>query len=232
MEEVGAGGAGSSDCGGGGGYSGGTEQSCIYNATNGLAGKNENIYAQYVAGSGYFIGAVGVSRNGINREKVAFGGLCGQGVMEDLSHIAGSGGTAGKGGTISKSENSKVYAFNGNLYTDGTAYNNGINQCPIYAQLGIVVEKYGYEKFGGHVIDSAFQMRKISDSSKMVKSGYSNDLYNEGNFKDNKIRNFNSILGIDNKYLSNVDMSKLGVGSGAGYIEVSNGTYKVDSKLN
>ena len=32
-----------------------------------------------------------------------------------------------------------------------------------------------------------------------------------------------------NYLLSNVDMSKQGIGSGAGYIEVSNGTYLIDT---
>ena len=33
-------------------------------------------------------------------------------------------------------------------------------------------------------------------------------------------------------FLTNVDMSKQGIGSGAGYIEVSNGTYTVDASMN
>lgn len=35
-----------------------------------------------------------------------------------------------------------------------------------------------------------------------------------------------------NVILQNVDMSKQGIGSGAGYIELSNGTYTVDASMN
>ena len=35
-----------------------------------------------------------------------------------------------------------------------------------------------------------------------------------------------------NYLLNNVDMSTQGIGSGAGYIEISNGTYIVDNSMN
>ena len=65
------------------------------------------------------------------------------------------------------------------------------------------------------------------------KSGYVNTLYNIDNkYILKKIENINIMLGLTGNPLSNVDMSTQGIGSGAGYIEVSNGTYTIDSNLN
>ena len=45
------------------------------------------------------------------------------------------------------------------------------------------------------------------------------------NTLNNQKLDINNILKVQGNPLSNVDMSKQGVGSGAGYIEVSNGTF-------
>ena len=66
------------------------------------------------------------------------------GIPPEYSHVSGSGGSAGQGGIIFCSEKAKIYDFNGNLYSDGTDYQKGINQCPIYAQAGVIVAKYKY----------------------------------------------------------------------------------------
>ena len=154
----GAGGAGGTCCAGGGGYSGGggdgytgqENQSTNGNTGSGVEGgtnggpsiRVKNNFLMLLGGSGY------------NQEKVSefsaklaekidylYGGMGGV-HSSDGGHIAGNGGIAGKGGIVKVSENAKVYAYNGNKYTDGTPYNNGINQTIIYGQNGIVHEKY------------------------------------------------------------------------------------------
>ena len=94
------------------------------------------------------------------------GGLPGGG------HSGGSGGTAGNGGIVIVSDTAKVYAYNGNKYTDGTDYEQGKNQLEIYGQNGIVNKKWN--------VDSA-QWNKVvftveSEASSIEKSGYINKL--------------------------------------------------------
>jgi hypothetical protein len=60
----------------------------------------------------------------------------------------------------------------------------------------------------------------------LTLTGYINRIYMENaTFASNKELTMNYLL-------TNVDMSTQGVGSGAGYVEVSNGTYTVDSSMN
>ena len=75
---------------------------------------------------------------------------------------------------------------------------------------------------------SKIKVESTIPQSTISLSGYKNDMYStDSNFSANKIININTILGITGNPLISVDMSKQGVGSGAGYIEVSNGTYTV-----
>lgn len=125
-------GAGGTCCAGGGGYTGGSGDSCDIKSNNGNAGYD--LGNEKLAGGGYLSGANGIDKNSIDRANVMFGGAFNQGSYEDLTHKSGSGGTAGKGGNVKVSDNSKIYAYNGNIYSDGTDYENGFNQCPIYLQ--------------------------------------------------------------------------------------------------
>ena len=135
------------------------------------------------------------------------------------------GGNAGAGGNIKVSSNSKIYAYNGNLYTDGTDYENGLNQCPIYLQAGIVTAKYNYNsEYGGPESYKLFELILISNQSITEKSGYKNNKYDSIETSKKYVTK--------NSVLTNIDMSYQGVGSGAGYTEVSNGTYTSDSSMN
>ena len=87
------------------------------------------------------------------------GGIGGIGSTQNLSHRAGDGGTAGCGGIVKSSTNSKVYAYNGNMYTDGTDYEDGENECPIYCQAGVILAKYDYN------LDSVVDGSWISNAS-------------------------------------------------------------------
>ena len=235
----GAGGAGSTCCAGAGGYTGGTGDYGDEAASNGLAGFNGGKATLLEAGGGYFLGGEGISNgNNLNRATLVYGGFANQGahgsltgIPPEYSHMSGSGGQAGNGGNVKVSSSAKIYAFNGNLFTDGTDYQNGINQCPIYSQLGVKVAKYKY-------IDKSktdlFTIELEESQKNINKSGYVNQIYNEKEeYKTNKLLNINTKLKITgNTLLTNVDMSLQGVGSGAGYIETSNGTYTVDSSMN
>ena len=236
----GAGGAGSTCCAGAGGYTGGTGDYGDESSANGLAGFNGGDgNGQIEGGGGYFLGGEGISDgNNINREIVAYGGFANQGahgsltgIPPEYSHMSGNGGQAGAGGNIKVSLNSKIYAFNGNLFTDGTDYQNGINQCPIYSQTGVKIAKYKYTNKSKYDLFTI----ELEETQQIInKSGYINKIYTEKeNYITNKTLNINTKLGITgNSILTNIDMSYQGVGSGAGYTEVSNGTYTIDSSMN
>ena len=224
----GAGGAGGTCCAGAGGYTGGSGDMDESQSENGLSGGNGERTeggTTFLGGGGYFEGAEGTDRNGLDRRVLTFGGMHNQGYWENLRDHSGNGGIAGTGGTIRVSNNANIYSYNGNLYTDGTSYNNGLNQCPIYLQAGIVTAKYTYNiNYGGSQSYLLFELQLKSASSTSTKSGYKNMKYNDTNVSNRYITK--------NTVLTNVDMLEQGVGSGAGYIEVSNGTYIIDANMN
>ena len=132
----------------------------------------------------------------------------------------GDGGIAGQGGIIKVSEKANVYAFNGNRYTDGTTYDNGKNQTPIFAQNGILREVYKgtndsdlFDLLGSSLVIT----EDLSDKTK----------YPINNYLIRAEENCNT-----NGYTNPITLDVYGIGSGAGYIEVSNGTYIVDSGMN
>ena len=246
----GAGGAGGAGCcAGGGGYTGGTarcqEDGERYNV-NGYAGfkvsSNSDWYNLNWNGGGYFEGPSSDFYSNTTYDEddniidniamvEILGGFGNQGSSDDLSHMTGNGGVAGLGGKIIASENAHVYAYNGNRYTDGTSYNNGINQCPIYLQRGIknaiYVYVYGGENRTEKIITPYIGLKcksKYSDNNEL--SGYKNEKILESDIGERNI-----IFRIGNENVT-IDMSTQGVGSGAGYIEVSNGTYTVDASMN
>lgn len=214
----GAGGAGGTCCAGAGGYSGGSGEKDTRKMENGLAGGNGQSQKHYIGGGGYFQGGYGTDINGIDRAITCFGGIANQGWHDYKTHGTGFGGTAGSGGTIVVSSTAKIYAYNGNLYSDGTSYNNGANQCPIYLQAGINTAKYDYISQGNNVSYTKFKLKLLSAQSSLNTLSYKNPA---GGGK----LNINSKLGISNNPLNSVDMSKQGIGSGAGYKEISNGSY-------
>ena len=95
-------------------------------------------------------------------EKIILGG----------EHNGGSGGLAGDGGIVIASNNAKVYAYNGNKYTDGTDYEQGKNQLEIYGQNGIINKKWNIVSAGWN--KATFTVE--SEASNIDKSGYVNKL--------------------------------------------------------
>lgn len=218
MAEVG--GAGSTCCAGAGGYTAGSASSNPKIAQNGKSGygyNREKIETkQYMAG-GYFEGP-NLTVSNIKMSEFVLGGHPGV-AYAYKGHEPGTGGAGGSGGNIQVSKDAKVYASNGNLYTDGT----NVCQCPIYLQTGVKIAQYetGYANSTTNW-NKWTLTRKSEQKNDVNQSGYIND-NNKGVFI-----NINDKIGITtNKVLKNVDMSKQGVGSGAGYIEVSNGTYTI-----
>lgn len=229
----GAGGGGGTCCTGSGGYSGGNSGggTSTWPGTNGFRGNSNG-------GGGYFssFGDYSYKLNGVvstgNSTKDFFGGMSRLGEFSGApyGHRSGNGGIAGAGGIINKSTDSNVYAYNGNMYTgdefefshdnlrvtkiiyyDGHEYNNGDNQCPIYLQLGITIDHYNWLSNATY---SNLNLEARNINSDNTLSGYTNSLVS-GKISVNSL--------IDNK-----DKNILGVGSGAGYIEMSNGTYTVN----
>ena len=235
----GAGAGGSSCCGAGGGYSGGgPDYTQSYDMSKLIInGEVAKISPTYIYGdlsywgtnaSSYYYGGQ-LPHNATVQSKyshnvciksnqnsyiIGIGGLGGCG--ENLGHLAGNGGQAGSGGEIKVSNNAKIYAFNGNRYSDGTDYNNGKNEAPIYAQMGIVPERYKW------IASNGIALELVSSQTTIPKTNYINNI----------MKSQNVTINSNVSFLTNVDMSKQGIGSGAGYIEVSNGTYTIDSSLN
>ena len=107
--------------------------------------------------------------------------VCG-GVSYYVGHRAGDGGVAGRGGNIKVSRNAKIYAFNGNRYTDGTSYGSGLNQCPIYLQAG----KSPKRQMVDYILDHSYPINEVwvmqttsEERTNLALTGYSNSMYTE-----------------------------------------------------
>ena len=210
----GAGGAGGTCCAGGGGYSGGggdgytgvDNQNENGNKNNPSAGgkngnasdRRKNSWLMILGGGGYNPEPTTFSDKLHASVECLYGGMGGIHSISD-GHIAGNGGIGGKGGIINVSPNAKVYAYNGNKYTDGTDYGQGVNQTIIYAHNGIVNPRYNFV----YARKNGISFTVGQNATTIAKSGYVNPnvavLENQGQ----------------------------GVGSGAGYIEEHNGTYSI-----
>lgn len=177
-------------------------------------------------GGGYYEGPDEKDINNEDLKVKCLGGF--GGTSWKISHRGGNGGTAGKGGNIKISNNSKLYAFNGNKYSDESSTNNEVDQAAIYLQAGITLNHYKVTALSSYDYSSpdiypTLVLENVGTINN-AKTGYVNQYYNNLSTSQ-KMKTFNSVL-------NSVDMSLQGIGSGAGYIELSNGTYEVDSSLN
>ena len=125
----------------------------------------------------------------------------------------------GAGGSVLVSSSASVLAYNGSYITTGSRITTATNQCPIYAQSGIKVAKYktiysnNESRYNDWTIVEEFPQETVQ------KSGYINN--------KNGTKNLCSELGVTSPLLQNIDMKCQGVGSGAGYTESSNGSYRI-----
>lgn len=225
----GAGGAGSTCCSGAGGYSGGGGPR-MYGGQNGFEGggycrdgiDNDSQPYSWGSGGGYYGGPLGKADNYSGTCQVYLGGMSATGYWD--GHQPGNGGVAGKGGKITVSTNAKVYAFNGNRYTDGTLYDEGKNEAIIYYQNGINIQRgYTIGRTGEYGDLTKVTFCETNAQSIVNKTGYENVFWAE--------KNINSKITI-NDILNDVDLKYQGIGSGAGYMELSNGTFSIDENLN
>lgn len=150
---------------------------------------------------------------------------------------AGNGGIAGKGGTIRISESALIEAYNGDCITNN-------DYTTIY---------YEYDKDGNkttivkNAIDVMNENKQIIPSKIFAQEGirravYSNVCYLSEDKKSlyplvsrEIIKNQSSDGTVKNIMIleeQNISAYGQGIGSGAGYIELSNGTYTVDESMN
>lgn len=207
-----------------GGYCGGNQEpddlsdqsKANIRSENGMCGNPVDIASTRPIGGGYFAKAQD------SLIPLRWGGALGGGggVQTEINFSnGGDGGIAGKGGTISYSPNCTIYAYNGNRYTDGLEGHettNSLNQCPIYAQNGIL--KPVVKNLGWWVPS--------------YNTFYSDLFGKEINFSTTWGTGTNSLVTIRNETTCNVTSYGQGIGSGAGYIELSNGTFTVDPSMN
>lgn len=133
-------------------------------------------------------------------------------------HFGSSGGIAGSGGTVTVSSTATINAINGNRYTDGS----GFEACPIYAQTpSSIIDLYIMK---GYATTLAFYNRakilvgwKTSDEIDLGVDPISNGIEHEYKIPKEVLQ----------ELIAGTTYGQ-GIGSGAGYIEFSNGTYLVD----
>lgn len=227
----GAGGGGSDHADGGGGYSGGSAQWCTNYGINGNGGYSD-IDVHCFGGGGGYLSKGECDKGWYSGAKVRGSALGGQGGIPTMDGWylleGGSGGIAGKGGDIRVSSQAIIKAFNGNectlkkLLNDNTI-NTDYYEKPldIYIQNGILLAIYKTNK--------NWMADKVSFYSSLFDMDYSSINQASGNTCDD-IKNVCLRL-----YSENMNLKTSygqGIGSGAGYIELSNGTYTVDASMN
>lgn len=225
---IGGGGAGAGSGGeqaGGGGYTGGNQEpdalsdmTTVYQPQeNGLSGLPQTITITRGVGGGYFQDLTGSGFNNPTAIYYPMYGIQGGGAGLSFNRCftpGGNGGIAGQGGIVTVASTATINAFNGNRYTDGTSYNNGANQCPIYAQNGVYL-KFAHPLYNWseekNTYYTALLGKNINYTARTVACTTYNDL--------TTIRDYNA---------KGCKYYKQGIGSGAGFLEISNGSYKID----
>ena len=214
---------------GGGGYTGGSGQPYIARADNGLTA---DINSQFGTGGSYFMSGK-ISSNYLKVPEL-FAYIGGQGAQaSDWNSQGGDGGIAGKGGIIKVSSNSRIYAYNGNKYTDGTDYNEGENQLEIDCQNGKLRNIYKYDVFWNakeYRYVEFFKQLFGTDVNSAIDSFTASPAKRSVNHSNYLVRTEKNIIKLT--YQNSKSNKNFGIGSGAGYIELSNGEYIIDSSMN
>ena len=244
----GAGGGGGSHAGAAGGYTGGSPQGVSYIAQNGLACP---INTSSSGGSGYFeVGGGNLLDLEHGTDCVGgIGGVCWWGTdwYKDLS---GYGGTGGKGCTVSYTKQENIFAYNGNLATDES------EETGVYPDYSLTRNADNVTTVTEKIEDSSLDKLTRLDNKVIIplkifaQSGTIRETYttNQSNFTLARItrtlptgetlpsvatdwdkvvliratdRIINATTGYSNGYCLNQ-----GIGSGAGYLESSNGTFE------
>lgn len=240
-------GAGGGDWGtGAGGYtsSTGDNNTMLYRSDNGITSAPASW-----GGTGASYYTPGDDSTNTN-SRIMIPAVGGQGGIDYGWFVGGSGGVAGKGGKIRVSSNSIIYAFNGDRITnkDYTATNvnydasgklsNGKTdgngnfiEAKIYAQEGLLRDVYCITaKWGEKPKHNYTYFRSIFGDTCSITGDFINPTAHDENYKNVNVRQAINITPLS--YNNPITDNCQGIGSGAGYIEISNGTYIVDPSMN
>ena len=211
-----------------GGYSGGAGEKLHGIAVNGNGGVGSN----YKGGGGYFKSGSDNFHFRTLDNSSYIGGQGGNTIYgPHIKDSGGDGGIAGKGGIVNVSSICKVYAYNGNKYTDGTDYEDGNNQLEIYAQGGTLRKIYKYNAFWNvkENYNYNFFSKLLGDTFLITSEEFKTPTTAE-ELSNVLIRDETTCE--KSGYENPITKSEYGIGSGAGYIELSNGIYNVKSSMN
>ena len=215
---------------------------------NGLGGQiREETHS--TGGGGYYTDGLGWSHKNKNIGKA--GGQGGKWDAETgwsgtasymiyLGALGGAGGNAGKGGNIRISPNAKINAYNGDRVTNedysSVYYEYDKNGNKLSEKLNVIQKKNGTNFIPTTIfaqsgtIRASYTTNSSLEELSKVKTGEKNNVAKS--MSEVKLvlatnETSTATTGYKNGYKENQ-----GIGSGAGYLEQSNGTYKVDSSLN
>ncbi len=221
----------------GGGYTGGCAEMNTISNYNGRRGEGTTCGG----GDGYFEAGVWVS-NVTGEYLVVTPDSCGQGGKAPIYFStyprceSGDGGVAGKGGFVECSRESTVYAYNGDQitnedyssinYSERIKMQSGKTSAPlkIFAQEGILRAVYKYNSWWniqdgrnyGYLKELLGD--KINETIKYEQTPTTSD-----DIKNLKVRDECSCD--KSGYVNPITHKSQGIGSGAGYIEISNGSF-------
>lgn len=154
---------------------------------------------------------------------------------------SGSGGEAGKGGNIYYSDNCLIYAYNGNMITNGdysSTYYDYSKDGIISGNLLNIVTKFNGDKFIPCKIFAQSGVIRATYTTNCAE--YSLSKVAEGLEKPEVANSYDTVVCVkatEEKIInvtnySNGYMLNQGIGSGAGYLEKENGIFEKNSFLN
>ena len=221
----GAGGGGGDHCKPGGGYSGGAGEPYNIEGINGLGTTyvSFNTDSKDSLAGGYYTYA------GLQNSEVIVGwfGLGGA-YFKTFWSSGGSGGIAGNGGNIKASSNSTIYAYNGDRITNGdyssTYYQYDKSGNLTKEQANVIIKKNNMKFIPTFIfIQSGIRRAVYAD-----KDYISDELASRFEIDRNNVDKRFELISEN----SNIQSYGQGIGSGAGYVELSNGTYVIDDTMN
>lgn len=220
---------------GGGGFSGGSGENDIENnGYNGLGGQLSNTVnssgggGYYTSAKGRFYSTSGIGKLGGQGGKWPYdGNNSGLGQFFNLAK-AGDGGQAGAGGKIKYNDISKIYAYNGDTITNGDYstkfYEYNLDGTKITNILEVLTKKDG----------TKFIQTKIFAQTGVIRETYTTNLNTSeiSKIQTGSIPNLATGVGDAANVLATdrtnteTTIYGQGIGSGAGYLEKSNGTFE------
>ena len=233
-----------------GGYTAGMGETKIVGGINGL-GSQDTVDGEAAMGpgGGYYSYGTTLSTEWSGNYEGWFGlGGCWSGYVgreEKWWSTAGSGGVAGQGGTIEYSPTSKIYSYNGNRITednfnynetyfeydkDGSYLDGNDGRDRVVAKVIKLKNDPSKKIIPTKIFLQEGTKRKVYDNlcymseERKKQYGVNGDVPSE-KIKNASIGNYVQCVQIIAEEL-NVTHSRQGIGSGAGYIEVSNGTFE------